>query len=92
MRYFSKTNHNDRDVEAARSKKRAIALFRRVADNLEEDMPWFVSVAGKKIRVPTTAEFSVEHESEGVENCIELQFKWEGNKPKSAPKEEKEKE
>jgi len=94
VRHFSEININDRDVEAVRSKKVAIALLRRVADNLEAGKPWLVQVSGRRLRVPATAEFSVEHECEGVENCIELQFKWEGNKQKKrAPKEEgKEKE
>lgn len=66
----------DRDVTVSRGNKQAIALLRRVALAMESGKSWRTSVDKKVLVVPKTAEFSVEHESEGDEHCLELQFKW----------------
>ena len=66
----------DRDVTVSRGNKQAIALLRRVALAMESGKSWRVSVDKKVLVIPKDAEFSVEHESEGNEHCLELQFKW----------------
>jgi amphi-Trp domain-containing protein len=66
----------DRDITVSRGDKQAIALLRRVALAIESGKNWRTTIDKKRLVVPKDAEFSVEHESEGHENCLELQFKW----------------
>jgi len=66
----------DRDVTVLRGNKQAIALLRRVALALESGESWRTSVEKKAVFVPKDAEFSIEHETEGNQHCLELQFKW----------------
>ena len=67
---------SDRDVTVSRGTKQTIALLRRVALALESGKSWRTSVDKQVLVVPKDAEFSVEHESEGNEHCLELQFRW----------------
>ena len=78
----SQSTNAVRDVTVSRTDKQAIALLRRVADAMESGKSWRLTVDKKVCVVPTTAKFSVEHETEpaeneaGIEQCLELQFKW----------------
>jgi amphi-Trp domain-containing protein len=68
-----KTN---RDVEKGYSVKQTVAKLRRLADCLESGKPFTIQVAGERIRVPATANFTVEHEREGADEELEFQFTW----------------
>jgi amphi-Trp domain-containing protein len=80
----------DRDVTVTRANKQAVALLRRVALAMENQQSWRTSVDKKPLVIPKNAEFSVEHESEGDEHCVELQFKWVTDPAKSRVKKNKE--
>jgi amphi-Trp domain-containing protein len=84
--YSALPQKDDIDVTVSRGNKQAIALLRRVALALESGKSWRTSVDKKALVVPKTAEFSVELETEGKENCLELQFKWISEPPKSRAK------
>ncbi len=66
----------DRDVTKSKTEASFVALLRRVADAVEAGKKFQVQVKGKKLWIPETAMVSVEHEQEGNENELELQFKW----------------
>lgn len=66
----------DRDIEKTYSISEFAAKLRRLADNLEAGKNFEIQVAGKRIYVPDSAEFSVEHEVEGDQHEIEFQLKW----------------
>jgi amphi-Trp domain-containing protein len=76
----------DRDVESIRSKAKFVATLRRIADALESGEPMRIQIAAKRFVIPQTAKLSVEHEVEGADEEVELQFKWrnEAAKAKSA--------
>jgi amphi-Trp domain-containing protein len=87
VRFFSESassQNDDVDVTVSRGNKQAIALLRRVALAMESGKSWRTSVDKKALVVPKTAEFSVELETEGNENCLELQFKWTSSPSKKA--------
>ena len=68
---------NERDVEKVYSIKQFIAKLRRLADALESGSTFSIQVAGKRIRVPSNASISVEHERSGGTEEVEFQLKWE---------------
>jgi amphi-Trp domain-containing protein len=68
---------NERDVEKVYSTKQFIAKLRRLADALESGSPFSIQVAGKRVRVPSNASISVEHERSDDTEEIEFQLKWE---------------
>jgi amphi-Trp domain-containing protein len=65
-----------RDVESIRSKKKFVALLRRVADSIENGEAVRIQVARKRFEVPAAARLSVEHEISGTSEELELQLKW----------------
>ena len=67
---------NPRDIERIYSTEEVVAKLRRLADALEKDEPFRIQVAGVRIRVPKSAQFSIEHELGGAEEEIEFQLKW----------------
>ena len=67
---------SERDVEVVKTEKQFVALLRRVADAVEANKSFRVQVDKLRMTVPEDAKVSVEHELEGGENCLELQFKW----------------
>ena len=66
----------ERDIEKTYSIPEFAAKLRRLADNLETGKNFEIQIAGKRIYVPDSAEFSVEHEVEGNQHEIEFQLKW----------------
>ncbi|MDQ2693530.1 MAG: amphi-Trp domain-containing protein [Chloroflexota bacterium] len=68
---------NERDVEKVYSTKQFVAKLRRLADALESGSPFSIQVAGKRIRVPSNASISVEHERSEDTEEVEFQLKWE---------------
>ncbi|CAM4224036.1 amphi-Trp domain-containing protein [Kibdelosporangium persicum] len=65
-----------RDVEKIYATADVVAKLRRLADALESETPFRISIAGERIRVPKRAEFSIEHERGDGEEEIEFQLKW----------------
>ena len=67
---------DDRDVEKVYDKADTVAKLRRLADSLEADKPFRISIAGERIRVPARAQLSIEHERDSDSEEIEFQLKW----------------
>lgn len=65
-----------RDIERVYSTTDMVAKLRRLADALEKGHAFRIQIAGERVRVPTRAEFSIEHERDEDEEEIEFQFKW----------------
>src|SRR5262245_57241240 len=74
----------DRDVEAVRSRSKFVATLRRIADALESGEPVRIQIASKRVVVPQKAKLSIEHEREGRDEEVELQFSWRNAPPKAA--------
>ena len=66
----------DRDLERTYSRPQFVAKLRRLADALEEGAPFTMQVAGERLRVPASAEFSIEHESADGTEELEFQLRW----------------
>ena len=65
-----------RDIERIYSTQEVVAKLRRLADALESGTSFRIQIAGERFRVPTRAEFSIEHERGDGEEEIEFQLKW----------------
>ena len=65
-----------RDVEKDYPKARFVEKLRRLADAIENDRRFVISIAGKRINVPARAQFNLEHEKTASEEEIEFQIKW----------------
>jgi amphi-Trp domain-containing protein len=65
-----------RDVEKDYPKKRFVEKLRRLADAIENDQRFTISIAGERINVPSGATFNLEHERSKDEEEIEFQVKW----------------
>ena len=57
---------NPRDIERMYSTHEVVAKLRRLADALEKDESFRIQIAGVRIRVPERAQFSIEHELDGL--------------------------
>jgi amphi-Trp domain-containing protein len=66
----------DRDVERVTNKAQFIATLRRIADTLERGEAVRIQVLEQRFTIPVDAELSIEHEIEGDEEELELQFRW----------------
>jgi amphi-Trp domain-containing protein len=65
-----------RDITKAQTKADFILHLRRLADALEHDQKFEISIAGERVYVPVRAAFSIEHErDEGTEE-VEFQVSW----------------
>ena len=67
---------SERDIEKVYSKDEFIAKLRRLADAIEQNENFRISIAGEAIYVPDRATFSIEHERGDGEHEIEFQIKW----------------
>ncbi len=67
---------DDRDVEKTYSMPEFVAKLRRLADALENGMPFSIQVDGEKIAVPKDAVLSVEHERDDGYEELEFQLSW----------------
>jgi amphi-Trp domain-containing protein len=67
---------NERDVEKIYSKEEFIAKLRRLADCIEKNENFRISVAGEALYVPDAAVFSIEHEHVDGSHELEFQVKW----------------
>lgn len=66
----------DRDIEKGYSTSEFVAKLRRLADSLETGEKFEIQIAGERVYVPVSAEYTVEHEREGSEEEVEFQIKW----------------
>ena len=66
----------DRDVEKGYPAADFVAKLRRLADAIESDSRFQISVAGERIYVPARAIYNVEHERQGGYEELEFQVKW----------------
>jgi amphi-Trp domain-containing protein len=66
----------NRDVEKDYPRKAFVAKLRRLADAIEKDRRFVISIAGTRIHVPAGARFNIEHERAADEEEIEFQLKW----------------
>ena len=67
----------DRDIEKSYSKEEFVSKLRRLADSIEKNENFRISVAGEAIYVPDRARFTIEHEQSEGSHELEFQVKWE---------------
>jgi amphi-Trp domain-containing protein len=67
---------SDRDIEKSYSKEEFVSKLRRLADCIEKDENFRISVAGEAIYVPDRAVFTIEHERDGGSHELEFQITW----------------
>jgi amphi-Trp domain-containing protein len=67
----------DRDVEKTYTKEEFVSKLRRLADCIEKNENFRISVAGEALYVPDRATFSIEHERNEGSHELEFQVKWE---------------
>jgi amphi-Trp domain-containing protein len=65
-----------RDIEKVYSAAEFAAKLRRLADALEAGQAFEIQVAGERLYVPASTEFSVEHERSGDTEELEFQVRW----------------
>jgi amphi-Trp domain-containing protein len=66
----------ERDIEKAYSKDEFVSKLRRLADCIEKNENFRISVAGEAIYVPDGAEYTIEHERSQQSHELEFQVKW----------------
>lgn len=64
------------EVEKSYSTKAMAAKLRRLAEALENETAFEIQVAGKRIRVPASANIEIEYEQNGDECELEIEIKW----------------
>jgi amphi-Trp domain-containing protein len=67
----------ERDIEKSYSKEEFVSKLRRLADSIEKNENFRISVAGEAIYVPDRARFTIEHERSEGSHELEFQVKWE---------------
>lgn len=70
------TTKPERDIEKVYKTKEIVAKLRRLADSLEAGKAFEIQVAGERIYIPASAEFSIEHERSDDGEELEFQLKW----------------
>ena len=70
------TNKPERDIEKEYANDEFVAKLRRLADAIENNERFEISIAGERIYVPVRATFTIEHERADGEEEIEFQIKW----------------
>ena len=65
-----------RDLERTYSPRQFAAKLRRLAKAVERKRPFTIRVAGETLRIPSDAEFNVEHERAGGVDELEFQLRW----------------
>ena len=65
-----------RDIEKDYPRAAFVAKLRRLADAIEDDRRFVISVAGERVHVPSRARFNIEHERGSAQEEIEFQIKW----------------
>jgi amphi-Trp domain-containing protein len=70
------TEKEERDIEKVYATKEIVDKLRRLADSLEAGKAFQIQVAGERIYIPASAEFSIEHERSDDGEELEFQLKW----------------
>ena len=65
-----------RDIEKDYPRAAFVAKLRRLADAIENDQRFVISVGGQRVHVPARAQYNIEHERGSGEEEIEFQLKW----------------
>ena len=65
-----------RDIEKVYAASEFAAKLRRLADALEAGQAFEIQIAGERLYVPASTEFSVEHERSGDTEEVEFQVRW----------------
>jgi amphi-Trp domain-containing protein len=65
-----------RDIEKDYPRAAFVAKLRRLADAIENDRRFVISVAGERVYVPARAQYNIEHERDAGGEEIEFQVKW----------------
>lgn len=71
-----------RDVVRTAKKRAFATLLKRIAKSVQSGKPISIAVRREKIKIPSTAKMSIEHERSGKNEEIELQFTWKREAPK----------
>lgn len=66
----------NRDIEKDYPKMAFVDKLRRLADAIENDTRFAISIAGTRVYVPVGAKFNLEHERSASGEEIEFQIKW----------------
>lgn len=69
-----------RDIEKDYPKAAFVAKLRRLADAIENDERFLISIAGTRVYVPVRAQFNIEHERGASGEEVEFQIKWQPEK------------
>ncbi len=67
---------NERDIEKTYTKEEFVSKLRRLADCIEKNENFRISVAGEALYVPDRATFLIEHERSEGSHELEFQVKW----------------
>jgi amphi-Trp domain-containing protein len=65
-----------RDVEKVYSTKEFVAKLRRLADALETEQAFEIQIAGERLYIPASVDFSIEHERSNETDEVEFQLRW----------------
>jgi amphi-Trp domain-containing protein len=65
-----------RDIEKDYPKAAFVAKLRRLADAIEKDERFVISVGGQRVYVPARAQYNIEHERSSGDEELEFQLKW----------------
>ena len=66
----------DRDLTRTYSRSQFVAKLRRLADAIETAEAFTIQVAGERLRIPSSAQFNIEHERSGGRQELEFQLLW----------------
>lgn len=66
----------DRDVEKRYSTNQNIQKLERLIAAIKDGKSFEIQVDNERIKVPSDAVFSIEHERDGDEEELEFQFRW----------------
>lgn len=66
----------ERDIEKGYTTAQFVEKLRRLADALEAGERFEIQVAGERIQVPSSAQFTVEHERGDGQEELEFQLTW----------------
>ncbi len=72
------------DIEKNLTSAQFAAKLRRLADAVEQQKRFVITIAGKRVTVPPFAQPSIEYEREGQTAEIEFQLKWQTEKKSPA--------
>ncbi len=66
----------NRDIQKTYPKDEFVSKLRRLADCIEKNENFRISVAGEALYIPDRAQFSIEHERSEGNHELEFQISW----------------